>query len=95
MIGSCGVDMIYARTRADAKAGGSLHQASRATLLPITCFSVSGVSLRLGLIRSHDSHTLGLRLVSEFASLFEQAERVVSSSSATGRLSFRILFLGL
>lgn len=87
--------MIYARTLADANAGGSLHQASRATLFPITCFNVSDVSFLLGLIRSHDSHTLGLRLVSEFASLFEQADRVVSSSSATSGLSLGILFLGL
>lgn len=90
-----GLSDLYARTRTPANLGGSEHQASLATLLPATCRNVSAVSLRLGRIASQLLHTLGLRLVSEFASLFEQAHSITGSSSTPIGLSFDILFLSL
>lgn len=56
--------MAHARAVGDANLVGGTHQASRATLLPATCFKVSPVSFLLALIFSHDWHTFGDRLVS-------------------------------
>lgn len=53
------------------------------------------MSFLLGRIVSQDLQTLGLRLGSEFASTFEHAGSIASSSSAASGLSFFILFRGL